>query len=116
MIWMASLAFVTVYVDIPVLEYEMEVGVHMLIGVIMVILGAYNLTNLRKTEAPARLVRICTATLGLIVLQGILGILLRYDVLAGIISIIHLGSALAIIAQAASVATAHDMWEEKEFA
>ncbi len=80
------------------------------------------MTEIRKTKAPDRLKRISRVTLSFAAVQLVLGIFLFLSLVAGVevpltrlIDIVHVVIALAIITQASSVATAYDMWEEKEF-
>jgi heme A synthase len=68
-----------------------------------------------------RIRRIVRATVALAVFQGLLGIMLYLtnstslpDLVVNAVGFLHLGAALAIVTQAASTATAYDMWEEKE--
>jgi hypothetical protein len=85
-------------------------------------LAHYDNMLIKKTEAPNRLKRIVKSTAVLASIQPILGIVLYLNIrlnvaipLVQVIVFIHLALALAIITQAASVATAYDMWEEHEF-
>ena len=104
-------------IDIP---YITEL--HIVVGAIILILAYYNYSIISKTEAPARIKRILRTMASLATAQPILGFLiyldfsLKYSICSsGIIGIVHLIISLAIITQAASVATSYDMWEEKEF-
>ena len=96
---------------------------HVILGLVILALAHYNYALLKRTSAPDRLKRIAKSTAALATFQIILGIILyanlRLNVaipLVQIIIFVHLVTALAIITQAASVATAYDMWEEHEFA
>jgi Zn-dependent membrane protease YugP len=89
----------------------------------LVILGLahFNNAQMKKTEAPNRLKRIVKATAVLATIQPLFGIALLVNIMIGIgvllaevVAFFHLVIALAIITQASSVATAYDMWEEKE--
>ena len=93
-------------------------------ALVFVILGLahYDYATLKRTDAPNRLKRIAKSTAALATFQVILGIILysnlRLNVsipLVQVVTFIHLVTALAIITQAASVATAYDMWEEHEY-
>ncbi len=99
------------------------VDVHVALGLIILALAHYDNAQIKKTDAPNRLKRIAKSTAILATVQIILGVILyanlRLNVnvpLESVISFIHLVTALAIITQAASVATAYDMWEEHEYA
>ncbi len=99
------------------------VDMHVALGLIILALAHYDNAQIKKTDAPNRLKRIAKSTAILATVQIILGVILyanlRLNVnvpLESVISFIHLVTALAIITQAASVATAYDMWEEHEYA
>lgn len=100
---------------------------HILLGFGIVVLAYVNFDGLRKTVAPARVKRISKSTMNLSVAMLILGLLLvfgigrTWDLLGGltvwgVLLFVHVVNAFAIITQAAAVAIAYDMWEEKEFA
>ena len=121
MIWLAFLEIVLIAIDVPGFKTYLVYG-HSLLGLVILILAYYNNAQIRKTEAPSRLKRIVKSTAGLATLQIIFGIIsFLYVVHAieipfvGVVTILHLMTALAIITQASSVATAYDMWEEKEY-
>jgi len=99
------------------------VDLHALLGFVILGLAHYDYAALKRTDAPNRLKRIAKATAVLATFQVILGIViyanLRLNVsipLVQVVTFIHLVTALAIITQASSVATAYDMWEEHEYA
>ena len=115
MIWLAFLAI------IPSYNMYLVYG-HVILGLIILGLAYYNNAQIKKTEAPNRLKRIVKTTAVLATIQPILGIplfvnsMLIFSVpMVWVISLLHLVIALAIITQASSVATAYDMWEEKEY-
>lgn len=96
---------------------------HVVVGIGVIAAAQVNARWIRKTAAPARLKRVARVSGIFAGIQFVLGILLLADVSGGVaipgadvISFFHLLFALAILAQAASVATAYDMWEEREFA
>ena len=98
------------------------VDAHVVLGLTILALAHYDNAQIRKTNAPNRLKRIVKATAILATFQIILGVILYANLrlsvnvpLVPVISFLHLVTALAIITQAASVATAYDMWEEKEY-
>ncbi|MGD0175211.1 MAG: hypothetical protein ABSC50_00095 [Candidatus Bathyarchaeia archaeon] len=98
------------------------VDAHVVLGLAILALAHYDNAQIRKTDAPVRLKRIVKATAILATFQIILGVILYANLrlsvnvpLVSVISFLHLVAALAIITQAASVATAYDMWEEREY-
>lgn len=119
MVWLAFLQIVLI--TIPRFTIYL-VDAHVALGLVILALAHFNNARIKKTDAPERLKRICKSTAILATFQIILGIVLyanlRLDFsipLVSVISFIHLVTALAIITQAASVATAYDMWEEREY-
>jgi len=121
MVWLAFLQIVLGVVD--VLGFDMvRVSGHVILGLVILGLAHYNNVKIKKTEAPNRLKRTAKATAILATIQPFFGIALLVNLmlvvsipLVGVVSFLHLMTALAIITQASSVATAYDMWEEKEF-
>ncbi len=95
--------------------------VHGLLGALMVVLTQWNLRTLRTLPVPARLTRISKVMAGLAIVQLVLGVALSITMvneasaISPVVRGLHVVTALAILAQASSVATAYDMWEEKEF-
>ena len=119
MIWLASLQILIIVMPRFTLYL---VDVHALLGLIILGLAHYNNAKIKRTEAPNRLKRIAKSTAILATVQIILGLILyanlRMNVaipLVEVIIFIHIVIALAIITQAASVATAYDMWEDHEY-
>lgn len=119
MVWLAFLQIVLI--TIPRFTIYL-VDAHVALGLVILAVAHFNNARIKKTDAPERLKRICKSTAILATFQIILGIVLyanlRLDFsipLVSVISFIHLVTALAIITQAASVATAYDMWEEREY-
>jgi hypothetical protein len=98
-------------------------SVHVLLGLAMLVITKRNARVLQTLPVPARLKRISKATVGFAVFQIICGLAFRavmhflpnLPAAAPALRVAHVISALAILAQASSVATAYDMWEEKEF-
>ncbi len=119
MIWIVFFDFLLALT--PIGDRSLLLYGHAVLGALVLALAYVNLTEIRRTQAPDRLKRIARATLSLAAAQPILGILLFLPIPAngisvrGIIEFIHVVVAFAIITQASSVATAYDMWEEKEF-
>lgn len=96
------------------------VEVHAALGLAILILALYDNSQIKKTECPIRLKRIAKSTAILAIFQAVLGIVLMLDLklkfgMVDVVGFLHLVMSLAIITQAASVATAYDMWEEHEF-
>ncbi len=125
MIWVVFLEFLLVMTpDHP----EWVTYVHVVAGLVIAGLAFYNFSHLRTTVVPGRIKRVAKSTVQLSVLMAILGLflLLRFGEtwviplinvsIYGLILFIHVVNAFAIITQAAAVAIAYDMWEEKEFA
>jgi len=108
---------------------------HVGLGLVILGLTYLNSNTLRMTRVPARVKRIAKSTFQLSILMAITGVLLvPYAEGAGVahigesivipviainiyqlILLVHVVNAFAIITQAAAVAIAHDMWEDKEF-
>lgn len=98
-------------------------SMHVLLGLAMLGLTWINARSLKSMPVPARLKRIGNATVGFAVFQLLCGLafgavmhfLPGLRVAASALRIIHVVCALTVLAQASSLATAYDMWEEKEF-
>jgi hypothetical protein len=124
MVWLAFLQILIILESrIPVLGSYLVYG-HVFLGLVILGLAHYNNAQIKKTEAPNRLKRIAKSTAILATIQPIFGVILLVNLmlrsailapLAGIVLFLHIITALAIITQASSVATAYDMWEEKEY-
>jgi hypothetical protein len=124
MVWLAFLQIVIILESrIPVLGSYLVYG-HVFLGLVILGLAHYNNAQIKKTEAPNRLKRIAKSTAILATIQPIFGVILLVNLmlrsaipapLVGIVLFLHIITALAIITQASSVATAYDMWEEKEY-
>lgn len=119
MVWLAFLQIIIIL--IPRFTIYL-VDAHAALGLIILALAHYNNTQIKKTNAPDRLKRIAKSTAILATFQIILGLVLYSSVrvnvsipFVSVISFLHLVIALAIITQAASVATVYDMWEEHEY-
>lgn len=120
MVWLAFLEFILVWA--PISTIAALVYAHVVLGVLIFAIAYSNASKLRRTNCPARINRIVKATVTLAAFEGLLGILLYFsktgllpDLVTSAVDLLHLGTALAIVTQAASTATAYDMWEEKEF-
>ena len=119
MVWLVFLQIIIIL--LPGLGRYL-VDLHATLGLIILAIAHYNNAKLKRTAAPNRLKRITKSTAVLATVQIILGLILYANVrvsmnvpLAEVVVFLHLVVALAIITQAASVATAYDMWEEHEF-
>ncbi|MBN2242399.1 MAG: hypothetical protein JW793_06890 [Acidobacteria bacterium] len=98
-------------------------AVHALLGLFLLVMTASNARRLAALPVPPRLKRISKVTMGFAVFQLAAGMALgglrhlapELPIVAPVIYGMHVVVALAILAQTSSVATAYDMWEEKEF-
>lgn len=121
MIWLSFLQIILPIVFPPSSVYV--IGLHAILGLAVFGLAFSNSSKMQKLEVPFRLKGIVKSTLSLAGAQLVFGIVLYAlsniytlgDIANGVVSFIHVAIALAIITQASSVATAYDMWEEKEF-
>ncbi len=125
MIWIVFLEFLLVMT--PVADPTTLVYLHIALGLVILGLAFYNFDGLQRTRVPGRVKRIAKSTFQLSVVTAVLGVLLAFHVGAdivipvvavsvyGLILFVHVVNAFAIITQAAAVAIAHDMWEDKEF-
>ena len=120
LVWLAFLQIIIGVVNIPSSIPILIYG-HAVLGLVILGLAHYNNAQIKETEAPSRLKRITKSTAILATIQVLLGIIIFVSTMifripfAWVISLLHLMIALAIITQASSVATAYDMWEEKEY-
>jgi hypothetical protein len=97
--------------------------VHALLGVLLLIATLFNARSLAVLQVPARLKRVSKVTAGFAIFQVLGGLALaavaqfapNLAVVPTVLHGVHVVCALAILAQSSSVATAYDMWEEKEF-
>jgi len=97
--------------------------VHIILGLLLLYMTVANVGKLKKLKAPQRLKRISKVTMGFAIFQLLSGLALggihqlapEIPFILSILHGLHIVSALAILAQTSSVATAYDMWEEKEF-
>jgi uncharacterized YccA/Bax inhibitor family protein len=119
MVWLAFLQIIII--TLPRFTIYL-VDAHVALGLAILGLAHYDNALIKKTAAPNRLKRIVKSTAVLATFQIILGIILYANLrlgvsipLVSVISFFHIVVALAIITQAASVATAYDMWEEHEY-
>lgn len=120
LIWVAFLQILVIL--FPVLGKNTTYYLHGAIGLVVVGIAIYAYSLVKRTLCPNRIKRISKTTAVLGVAQGILGLALFAGIMMNlgstfqnIIVFLHVVNALAIITQAASSATAFDMWEDKEF-
>lgn len=125
MIWIVFLEFLLAMT--PVGDPTVLTALHIALGIAIIGVAFLNFDRLRKTRVPGRVKRIAKATANLSVAMLVLGLLMVFDVGAswsipllgisvlGIFVFLHVVSAFAIITQAAAVAIAYDMWEDREF-
>ncbi len=100
---------------------------HVLLGFVIMGLAFYNFSEVRKTRVPGRVKRIARVSFNLSVVLVIMGFLLIPGAgkallipllnvsVYGLILFFHTIIAFAVITQAAAIAIAYDMWEDKEF-
>jgi len=125
MIWIVFFEFLLVMPSVT--GGATLMALHVVAGVLLLGLAFSNYRGVRKTKVPARVKRTARATLHLSIVMAVLGGLLLLDVgadwaipvlavtIRGILLFFHVVNAFAIITQAAAVAIAYDMWEEREF-
>ncbi len=130
MIWITFLEFlivmsthVTTFTSIA----DPLIWVHSALGFGIVLLALNNYNGVKGTTIAGRVKRTAQSTFQLSILMAILGIVLLFKgyltweipminlSLFYVIVFVHVVNAFAIITQAAAVAIAYDMWEDKEF-
>jgi cytochrome b561 len=119
-IWVAFIQILIVL--FPVIETFPTYDLHLVVGVVVLGLAYLIFVRVKATSCPDRIKRITKATFGFAIFQVFLGVALYGALSANVdgilidfINFLHAAVALTIITQAASSATAFDMWEEKEF-
>lgn len=124
MIWITLIEFLLVMIH---RGSNVLSSLHILLGFVIMGLAFYNFSEVRKTRVPGRVKRIAQVSFNLSVVLLILGFLLIPSIgkdwliplvdisVYGLILFFHTIIAFAIITQAAAVAIAYDMWEDKEF-
>jgi len=124
MIWITLIEFLIAMAPggSPVLIY-----LHAAMGVAITGLAYYNFSGIRNTRVPGRVKRIAQASFNISMTVLILGFLLFFNIgrawiipvinvsVYGLILFLHVINSFAIITQAAAIAIAYDMWEEREF-
>lgn len=130
MIWIAFVEFLMV-MSTHVTNFEPIatplVYVHAALGFAMILLAFNNYSGVRNTTIAGRVKRTAQATFQLSILMAVLGVILLFKSsltwevplvnlsLFYVLVFVHVVNAFAIITQAAAVAIAYDMWEDKEF-
>ena len=124
MVWIALIEFLLAMTpgDSIILIY-----LHMILGTAIIGITFYNFSSLRNTRIAGRVKRIAQASFNISIIVAIFGALVYFDVgrtlvipfinvsIYGIILFFHVFNSFAIITQAAAIAIAYDMWEEREF-
>ncbi len=130
MIWIAFLEFLIV-MSTHVTNFASIANpliyVHAALGFAMIALAYNNYDGVRKTTIAGRVKRTAQSTFQLSILMAVLGVILLFKgelnswvipvigfSLFYVILFVHVVNAFAIITQAAAVAIAYDMWEDKE--
>lgn len=100
---------------------------HVLLGAAIIGITFYNFSALRNTRIAGRVKRVAQASYNISIIVATFGVLVFFDIgrtaiiplinvsIFGIILFIHVFNSFAIITQAAAIAIAYDMWEEREF-
>lgn len=130
MIWITFVEFLIV-MSTHVTNFEpfatVLIYLHAALGFAMIPLAFNNFTGVRNTTIAGRVKRTAQSTFQLSILMAVLGVILLFkDSLSWqvpvlnlslfyILVFVHVVNAFAIITQAAAVAIAYDMWEDKEF-
>lgn len=130
MIWITFLEFLIVmstHVTSFTSIADPLIWVHAALGFGIVLLALNNYNGVRATTIAGRVKRTAQSTFQLSILMAILGVILLFKgsltweipvinlSLFYVLVFIHVVNAFAIITQAAAVAIAYDMWEDKEF-
>ncbi len=130
MIWIAFLEFLIVmstHVTSFASIADPLIYVHAALGFAMILLAYNNYVGVRNTTIAGRVKRTAQSTFQLSILMAVLGVILLFKGQLGwqipvinlslfyVLVFIHVVNAFAIITQAAAVAIAYDMWEDKEF-
>jgi len=117
-IWLLMLEFL---LSAHLFDTIVVTALHVALAVVVILVTRGNARLLAAEPVPARLKRISASTAQLAIAQLVIGLIvgvLRHapvpKVLATIVTPFHLVVALAMITQAASVATAYDMRDEQE--
>jgi len=115
MVWLNLAAMLVGTID--VIPHRPQV--HATLGLLVVLFAFRNKMALGKSQAPRRIKRIAgaSATIGVLALgTGVLLAIPALEAWKGVVGAFHVVTIVALIAQSGSIATAYDMWEEKECA
>ena len=130
MIWITFVEYLLVMAThVPTFETwsTAMIYLHAALGFGIVALAFNNYAGVRRTTIAGRVKRTAQSTFQLSILMAVLGVILLFPdyltweiPLIGIslfyaIVFVHVVNAFAILTQAAAVAIAYDMWEDKEF-
>ncbi len=124
MVWIALIEFLLAMTPggSPVLIYF-----HLILGAAIIGITFYNFSSVRKTRIAGRVKRIAQASFNISIIVAIFGVPVFFEVgrerfiplinvsIYGLMLFFHVFSSFAIITQAAAIAIAYDMWEEREF-
>ncbi|MBP1625135.1 MAG: hypothetical protein H6Q07_3157 [Acidobacteria bacterium] len=93
---------------------------HVVLGLVLLVITQINARSLQALPVPNRLKRISRVTAGFAIFQIVCGLafgkgMSLMPAAMPVLRMAHVVCALAILAQSSSLATAFDMWEEKEF-
>lgn len=123
-IWVVFLEFL--FEMLPVLPSVLPY-LHLALGAAIIGITYSNYRGLRATRVPGRVKRVAQAAYGLSIVMLVTGVPLFFDLgsgwtipvvgvtVFGLVLFVHIVNAFAIITQAAAVAIAFDMWEDREF-
>lgn len=129
MIWIAFVEFLVVmstHVDTFASWSNPLIYLHSALGFAIILLAYNNYKGVRDTTIAGRVKRTAQSTFQLSILMAVLGVILLFKGELGwtipvinislfyVILFVHVVNAFAIITQAAAVAIAYDMWEDKE--
>ena len=119
-IWVAFLEIV--FILFSPFSDAVNLAIHIVVALAVLGLAFTIYRGVGRTACPDRIKRITRTTWYLAIFQGVLGVALAAGdslswgpVYIGVVGFLHVATALAIITQASSSATAYDMWEEREF-
>ena len=130
MIWIVLMEFLlamSTHVTGSSVLISILIWLHVGLGLGIVALAFNNYDGIRKSTIAGRVKRTAKSTFQLSIVMAVLGVVLLFNdplswtvpvlnlSLFYIILFVHVVNAFAIITQAAAVAIAYDMWEDKEF-
>lgn len=118
MVWLAAFSLMI----FPRWFGKYSAVVHVGLGLAIIVLSKLNSTKLAALPVPDRVKRISAAVFTTSVLLAVVGVVfggvkhmhVGPEWVASVIGGFHVFLGLAVLAQSSSLATAYDMWEEKE--